>query len=173
MRRLLLGIGCALLLACGGLVEEIAESVVGGEVDIRADGMDMDLPDGAGHVSMDWGEAATHPGELDLSPPPGGEIQLSGSITFPDQPSGHFAIYTADAAVDALLPRYRQELADKGLTIEEGTGDDGSPELRARKGEIVYFVSVAASTDGSGGSAVTLGKGPPDGLEKGLDASPR
>lgn len=170
MRRMLLGTGCVLLLACGGLVEDLAESVTGGEIDIREDGMELDLPDGM-HVSMDWGEAARHPGTLDLSPPPGGDIQLSGTTATPGKPEASFAIYQATGDPRLVFDRYRQELSARGLSVEEGTGEDGSLELTAEQDGILYLVSISEREDG--GLTVVLGQGPPEELAQGLDANPR
>ena len=63
MRRLLLaGLG-GMLLACSGIGESILEGVIGEEISIRDDGMDMTLPND-GQLNIFWGDSATHPDRL-------------------------------------------------------------------------------------------------------------
>ena len=168
MKRFI-GIAGVMLLACGGMTEQIIEGVTGEEITISEEGFESTLPND-GKVSIKWAGAAQHPPELIFAPPPDSSLELSGTVTFPEQPASHFVIYQSSAERDTIAAQYKQQLEGMGMTVEETRETDTAVVLKAEQDGLTYIVAVETSPENV--TSVTLGQGSEEALENGLNASP-
>jgi hypothetical protein len=158
-----------LLLACGGMTEQIIEGVTGEEITFSEDGFESTLPND-GRVSIQWGEGVQHSDALVFEPPPDGTLEISGLVTFPDQPESHFVIYQTPADKDTIAAQYRQQLEGMGMTVEEKQQEGDALVLKAAQGELTYIVAIESDTENV--TRVTLGQGSESALEEGMNANP-
>ena len=162
MRRFSLSLLVVFLLACTGLTEFLEEQPLEERVTERADGVDVELPNGNG-IHVFWGEAITHPAQLRLPAPPDGLLVSWAEVDLPLLQPAFLAVYGTLSPKKETLAFYRQALEARGVTVERKKDQEtGSVALYGQDGD--RHLAAVVHPDGG----VLLAAGPEQAVNFGL-----
>jgi len=165
MVRVCLVVVVVFLLACTGLTEwaEFVEEGPNGEhITERADGFDVDLPNGNG-VHVYWGDQITHPRQIPLPPPPDSALVSWAEADLPMLQPAFLAAYGSLTPQKELVSFYRDAFKERDISFErQKDAETGSIALYGKNGKS-YAIAVV-HPDG----AIFLGAGPRQAVDLGL-----